>query len=163
MPRLRTLTLLLLAALALPLSAQQGSRPIEQEMTPEQFKAAGLDKLTPEELANLNAWLGRKISAETQRAAAQEKQRLEQENRGFWPFGSSEPIVSRIVGEFRGFQMGRVYTLENGQVWKQVEPATLAGVRMTNPQVTLKPAAIGTWWYMKVEGYNTFAKVQRIK
>src|SRR6266481_8201824 len=33
------------------------SEDIQQIMTPEEFKAAGLSKLTPDELAKLNAWL----------------------------------------------------------------------------------------------------------
>jgi hypothetical protein len=45
------------------------SAPIEQQMTPEQFKAAGLDKLSAAELANLNAWLNHTIVAETSKAA----------------------------------------------------------------------------------------------
>ncbi|WP_147653634.1 hypothetical protein [Vulcaniibacterium gelatinicum] len=165
MARLRTVTLLLLAALALPLSAQQGNRPIEQEMTPEQFKAAGLDKLTPEELANLNAWLGRKLDAETSQAVAQERQRLDTERTrsGRLLFRDDDPIESRLVGPFRGFEMKRVYTLENGQVWKQVEPASLPGVRLDNPKVRLKPSLVGGVWYLQIEGYGPTAKVKRIK
>ena len=63
MSRRIRLSLLRLFALAVFLCigtdavAQQA--PIERQMSPEQFKAAGLDKLSPEELANLNAWLAR--------------------------------------------------------------------------------------------------------
>ena len=37
--------------------AQDEGAGIEQQMTPSEFKAAGLEKLTPAELAKLNAWL----------------------------------------------------------------------------------------------------------
>ena len=48
---------LMLLALVGFASAVCAQPPIERQMTPEQFKAAGLDKLSPAELSNLNAWL----------------------------------------------------------------------------------------------------------
>lgn len=47
-------------------------------------------------------------------------------------------------------------------MWEQSEAASLAGVHKTGPAVSIKPG-IGGVWYMKVEGYNTTAKVRRIK
>ena len=42
----------------LPVSlAQDAAGGIEQQMTPSEFKAAGLEKLSPAELAKLNGWL----------------------------------------------------------------------------------------------------------
>ncbi|MFZ5635662.1 MAG: hypothetical protein ACOY82_03650 [Pseudomonadota bacterium] len=162
MPR-PLLSLALFAAVALsPLSAL-AQKPIEQDMTPEEFKAAGLDKLSPEELARLNAWLGRKIDTVSTEAAAQAKDKVEQENRGFFHFGSSEPIVSRITGEFRGFAMGRTYTLENGQVWRQTDGASLVGAKLTDPEVRINPSISGNAWYLAVKGFNTRAKVERVK
>jgi len=136
---------------------------IEHQMTPEQFRAAGLDRLTPEQLANLNAWLNRKIDTVSETVAAEAKKKVEDDNRGFFHFGSMEPITGRLQGEFRGFRRGREYTLESGQVWRQVDDAELGGVRVQDPEVTLKPAMIGNVWYMGVKGYNTGAKVERVK
>lgn len=163
MPSIRALAFVLLSAIAAPLLAQQPARPIEQQMTPEQFRAAGLDKLDATELANLNAWLNRTLDTETSKAAAQAKKAVVEESRGFFHFGSDEPIRSRIPGQFRGFASGRNYTLENGQVWKQIDDASLAGVRLTDPQVVVQPSLVGNAWYLQVEGYNTRAKVQRVK
>lgn len=143
--------------------AADPSPPIEKEMTPEQFKAAGLDLLSPEQLANLNAWLNRKITTETKKAATLAEDKVKTENRGYFNFGSSEPIVSKLVGEFKGFRQGRLYVLENGQEWSQIDQATLAGVRLTNPQVKIEPGMIGNAWYLSIEGYNTRAKVTRSK
>ena len=156
------LPLALLAAIALP-SLALAKDPIEREMTPEEFRAAGLDKLSADELAALNAWLGRKIDRETAVAAEQAKERVEEENRGFFHFGNSEPIVARMQGEFRGFRKGREYTLDNGQVWRQIDDATLAGVRLDAPSVRINPSIMGNAWYLAVEGYNTRAKVERVK
>ena len=98
--------------------AQQAST-LERQMTAEEFKAAGLDKLSAAELANLNAWLERRVEARTRTAVdeavakateqAREEGRKEvvQKNRGFFDFGSDEPIVSTIRGEFNGFGSGR--------------------------------------------------------
>ncbi|HSM11610.1 MAG TPA: hypothetical protein VK827_08580, partial [Lysobacter sp.] len=136
---------------------------IEQQMTAEQFKAAGLVRLDPEQLANLNQWLNRTIEAEAGKAVETAKKDARNESRGFLDFGSKEPIKTRISGEFRGFAKGRSYTLENGQVWQQMDNATLAGVRKDQPGVTISPGMIGNLWFLAVDGYNTRAKVQRIK
>lgn len=160
MPIVRTLAVVALLALALPSFAQQA---IEQQMNPEEFKAAGLDKLSAEELARLNAWLNRTLDTASTQAAAEAKRKVEDDNRGFLNFGSTEPVLGRMVGEFRGFAQGREYTLDSGQVWKQVDNATLSGVRLDSPEVRINPSLIGNTWYLAVKGYNTRAKVQRIK
>lgn len=157
---LRSILLVALLALA-PVAAAQDA--IEKQMTPEEFKAAGLDKLSAEELARLNAWLNRTIGTETEKAAVAAKKKVEDDNRGFFNFGSTEPVVSKMTGEFRGFARGREYTLENGHVWKQVDDASLAGVRVSTPGVRITPSLVGNAWYLAVTGYNTRAKVQRIK
>ena len=150
---------------------------LRASMTADEFKAAGLDKLSDAELSALSAWLNRKVGSETARAVEQARQetqtavaqaqadtrkRVEQENRGFFDFGSDEPISSTLDGEFKGFARGNRYTLANGQVWEQIEPASLSGVRKTNPAVTIKPGLFNNW-FLKIDGYNTAAKVRRIK
>jgi hypothetical protein len=167
MPVLRTLAFALLLACSATTFAQSQTPPIEQAMTPEEFKAAGLDKLSPDELAHLNAWLGRTITQKTeqaaQTAAVQATEKVKQENRGFFHFGEDTPIDAHMVGDFRGFEKNHTYTLDNGQVWQQVDDAELPGVRLTNPAVDIKPAMVGNTWYMKVGKYNTRAQVKRIK
>lgn len=143
--------------------AQVSLPGIEQQMSTEEFKAAGLDKLSLAELARLNTWLGRTIVTETAKAAVVAKKKVENENRGFFNFGSKESISSRLSGDFRGFGRGRSYTLDNGQVWQQTDDATLAGVRLTNPDVTIHPSMVGNAWYLSVGHYNTRAKVERVK
>jgi len=48
---------LLLALPCCAVYAQQTSGDLQQRMSPSEFKAAGLDKLSPQELQNLDAWL----------------------------------------------------------------------------------------------------------
>ena len=160
----RTLAIALLLACMAPVAIAQTAQPaIEKQMTADEFKAAGLDKLSADELAHLNAWLGRTIEVQTAKVAADTKQTIEHQNRGFFNFGSEEPIVSRMVGNFRGFEKGRSYTLENGQVWQQTDDAVLPGIRLDNPDVKIRPGMIGNVWYMSVSHYNTRAQVKRVK
>lgn len=168
MKSLRIPFALILLALA---TAAWGQTPlqtanVEQQMSADEFKAAGLDKLSAQELAALNAWLQRTVAQETAKVAetAKEEGRKEvkEKNRGFFDFGSAEPIESTIAGEFNGFSNGRRYTLANGQVWEQIESASLAGVRKTNPKVKITPGIMNSW-FLKIDGYNTMAKVRRIK
>lgn len=146
-----------------PLQAQEFA-PIEKRMSAEEFKAAGLDKLSAAELAHLNQWLNGNLPGEAALEAAREQGRQEvvRKNRGFFDFGSDEPIESRLVGEFRGFARNREYTLENGQVWQQTDDATLYGVRAQNPEVRIRPGALGAWW-LRVGNNATQAKVKRVK
>lgn len=148
---------------AMLLSPAFAAPPIEQQMSPEQFRSAGLDKLSPEELANLNRWLGNTLETETAKAAELARTKVEDENRGFLDFGREDPIVSRIQGRFAGFARGRSWTLENGQVWEQIDTTTLTGVRVDAPQVKITPSFVGSAWYMAIDGYNTRAKVKRVK
>ena len=107
----------------------------------DRFKAAGLDKLSAKELAALNAWLQQKVTTETavavEKAKEEGRKEVVEKNRGFFDFGSAEPIESVIVGEFTGFGKGKKYTLQNGQVWEQIEPASLSGVRKTDVSVKI--------------------------
>jgi hypothetical protein len=160
---IRTLALAALLACVVPAAIAQTQPAIERQMTPAEFKAAGLDRLSADELAHLNAWLGRTLDIETSKATAVAKKKVEDDNRGFFNFGSQTAISSRISGEFGGLAMGRTYSLENGQVWKQIESESLAGVRLSNPEVTIKPGMVGNVWYLQIKGYNTRAKVQRVK
>lgn len=162
---------LLATLLAIPsLAAAQQAPPIQEAMTAEEFKAAGLDKLSADELARLNAWLDRRVEQQTSAAVAavaeqareEGRQEVVEKNRGFFHFGSDDPITAAIVGEFNGFGKNKRYRLDNGQVWEQTDSAQLAGVRRSNPQVTIQPGLMGAW-YLRINGYNTRAKVQRIE
>jgi hypothetical protein len=163
MPSLRSFVLVALLACMAPALAQNAQPAIQKQMTPEEFKAAGLDKLSADELAHLNAWLGRTIDTETAKAADVAKQKVEHENRGFFNFGSEEPITAHLAGEFRTFGKGKTYTLDNGQVWQQIDDAQLVVRPLTNPEVNIKPALVGNSWYMAVGKYHARAQVRRIK
>ena len=130
---------------------------LEERMSQGEFDAAGLDKLSAEELASLNAWLrGANIGSNATPAASSDRT-------GFLP-GSDMPdlIVSKINGTFKGWSGNTTFHLDNGQVWQQAEPSTLAGVSLESPEVRSK-AGMVSGWYLKVEGYNKQVKVRRIR
>jgi hypothetical protein len=166
----RLTPLVLCAALAVsaaPAAAQRTvAGDLQTQMSAQEFKAAGLDKLSPQELSALNGWLQGKVAKETAVALEKAKEEGRQEvivkNRGFFDFGSQEPIESTLVGEFTGFSKGRRYVLANGQEWEQTEPASLSSVRRSAPKVKITPGFMGVW-YMQIDNYNTRAKVRRIK
>ncbi|AHY58026.1 hypothetical protein [Stenotrophomonas rhizophila] len=164
-----------LLSLANPALAQRVvDGDLQQQMSPAEFKAAGLDKLSPAELTALNGWLQGKVAAvaadtreqvrEQVREQAREEGRQEVivKNRGFFDFGSNEPITSTLQGEFRGFGKARKFVLANGQEWEQEDDTVLSGVRKTNPAVSISPGVMGVW-YLRVDGVNTRAKVHRTK
>jgi hypothetical protein len=132
-----------LGTLVQPAAAEEAS--IRRLMTPEQFRAAGLEKLTEEELRALDAWLrgqpqpATTIGAETPAVTplpaepptpatappASTKAVAESEEN----FGLPEPspaekdagkvLRATIVSPFRGWSGKTKFKLDNGQIWQQ--------------------------------------------
>ncbi|MCF5091190.1 MULTISPECIES: hypothetical protein [Stenotrophomonas] len=169
-PRLLACAALLLSLSAPALAQRVVQGDLQQQMSAAEFKAAGLDKLNAAELATLNRWLQGKVEAATTEAVAAVREEAREEgrqevivkNRGFFDFGSNEPISGVLQGEFRGFGKGRIYVLDNGQQWEQTDTTSVSGVRKQSPKVSISPGVMGVW-YMKVEGVNTQPKVRRTK
>lgn len=129
---------------------EEMSGSIEQVMTPGEFKAAGLNKLSPEELQKLNAWLqGYKEVAEktAEKKATARAEKVEHTK--------MDLLVSRVDGTFNGLTGRTVIRLQDGTVWKQAN----ADDRF-RPRVTDNPAAVvihGIFGYkMQVEGTQEF-------
>jgi len=162
---------LVLCTVALPALAQRVvDGDLQQQMSPQEFKAAGLDKLSATELATLNRWLQGKVEAATTEAVAAVREEAREEgrqevivkHRGFSSFGSNEPIQANLEGEFRGFSKGREYMLDNGQTWEQTDDTSVSGVRKQTPAVRITPGLMNVW-YLQIDGLNTRAKVRRTK
>ncbi|MDN8646496.1 hypothetical protein Q0S19_18675 [Stenotrophomonas indicatrix] len=169
-PRLLACAAVLLSLSTPALAQRVVQGDLQQQMSPAEFKAAGLDKLNAAELATLNSWLQGKVEAATTEAVAAVREEAREEgrqevivkNRGFFDFGSNEPISGVLQGEFRGFGKGRIYVLDNGQQWEQTDATSISGVRKQSPKVSISPGVMGVW-YLKVEGVNTQPKVRRTK
>jgi hypothetical protein len=156
MRRMLATTLVLLTLAGGSAFAQQFSS-LEERMSAAEFKAAGLDKLSPEELARLNAWLSREVDETAREVAAS----APLDSRGLHTSGD---IATRIVGKFTGWngRDGR-FTLSNGQVWQSIDPnARFGGVELDNPEVVVEQGAFGSW-YLSVVGYNSRVQVKRVK
>jgi hypothetical protein len=126
------------------------SGSIQEMMTPEEFRAAGLNKLSPDELQKLDAWLQgyRQVTEQTAEKKATAKASAESH-------AKMDLLVSRVDGTFNGLTGRTVIRLEDGTVWKQAN----ADDRY-RPKVTDHPAAAvihGVFGYkMRIEGTQEF-------
>lgn len=133
---------------------------VEEQMSSREFKSAGLEKLSPEELAALNAWI--RTNQPTASTGSYDRAADDRKRIGFDDSEARDDITSNIIGDFKGFGGGTILKLENGQIW-QVTGGELAGIKvMSNPKVTIRPGLM-SGWRLQVEGYNSIAKVKRIQ
>lgn len=129
-------------------------KSIRETMTPEEFKAAGLDKLSKEELKNLDAKLqGATHAAETKAA---EKAAVQAKNQAEVDQIKRDIIFSRVDGEFHGINGRTLIRLENGTTWKQAMPTDHFPALVTDhPRVAvLHDIMFG--YKMRVEGTHEF-------
>ena len=139
------LTVLLTLAIAIGYSlgsapgarAQAEPAGIQQAMTPEEFRAAGLEKLTPAELGKLNAW----IQGDREKAVkVAEKKVNERAARD-----KTNLIVSRVDGIWNGIAPGVVIQLEDGSKWKLANSDEHYGGRADHPAVAVWKAGMFGW------------------
>ncbi|SRR5579883_125368 len=145
-------TVLCLLLSALPAFAQQFSS-LEERMSAADFKAAGLDKLTPDELRYLDGWL----------QAHQQTRLVNSSGKPvFYADNERKEFETHLVGTFSGWSGSTQFTLNNGQVWRQAESGAYSCPTITNPKVTIKPMILGSW-LMYVQGCNDSVRVERVK
>lgn len=158
----RSFLALVLAASIVPAAALQAASfsTLEERMSAAEFRSAGLEKLSPEELAALNDWLAKNGANRGSMATPAEDRRGLREA----PSPSTRgPVTSRLVGESTGWTYGTVFRLENGQVWRSVDrESRLTGVRLTNPSVEIRQGLMGNW-RLKFADYNTTTQVERVE
>ncbi|MHA6205411.1 hypothetical protein ACXU4B_13375 [Dyella soli] len=154
----RLLPLMMSFALAVPSLSHAADQyvPLQQRMSPEEFKATGLDKLSPDELKNLDAWLsghGKVVTKVVDEAGKPV----------FYPTSEkAAPVQGRVQGEFSGFSGHGEFTLDNGQVWKQADNTRIACLTSNNPKVEIKRSLFGNWM-MSVDGCNDTTSVTRVR
>jgi hypothetical protein len=124
---------------------------VESLMSAAEFRTTGLQKLSPEELAALNRWLGKYTAAVTSA--------LEQSPSPNAP-STVEAIESHIDGDFEGWEGETIFKLDNGQIWQQ------AGYAYTyhfayHPKVIIYRT--GGTYRMKVEDVSDTIPVKRLK
>ncbi len=162
--------MLLLALFIFPTSAEEFSS-LEERMSAAEFRASGLEKLSAEELAALNAWLRGQRSltptttGTTRTAAVASPQSVAETDRRGLRSGvrHDDVIESRIPGNFRGWNGTKsTFELENGMVWQSTDPAAKLSVNLQNPVVRITPGFMDAW-FLQVEGYNAKIRVRRLK
>ena len=110
---------------------------IQEEMTPEEFKAAGLEKLSPAELTKLNDWLNgyrEKVEKKVEKKAAEQEKR-----------SKLELIVSRYNGVWTGVGPGEIIELEDGSKWKLANKDEHYGGRADHPAIAVYKAGFFGW------------------
>ena len=149
-------------------------KDIRDTLTKEEFRKAGLEKLSDAELDYLSGILyGRKsprtvvaaprpvtvttIDTTPEERFGSEDIPVKEENKPEIP----DSIQSRILGSFSGWAGDTVFTLENGQVWEQISKDHFK-VHLTDPKVEIRKGSFGTY-FLKIEGYGSRCKVKRVK
>ena len=106
---------------------------VRKAMSPEQFDAAGLSKLSPEERAKLDDFIRGYVSTSSKKAADVAVDQAVKEKKAMDP----EVIESRIVGTFSGYRGNSRFLLENGQVWAQSQRDVRPYPPQENPPVII--------------------------
>jgi hypothetical protein len=147
-----------------------------QTVRPEEFAAAGLAKLSPDERARLDALVeayktgalamarreaeaaeARATKAErAMEAAKAEAKQTKKAEAGFLakakvmltPGTEVEylAVESRIEGSFTGWEGRAILKLENGQQWQLANAESYYTPAMAGPKVVITPAALGGFW-----------------
>lgn len=155
-PRIAPPVLLLLLALAAALPAAAADTPdVRALMSAEEFRAAGLDKLSAEELEALNQWVIR-YTAKDAPEIRQRSEVVREEIAKVEAVG----VRTRIAGEFRGWEGSTVFRLENGQTWKQRLPGRWFH-KAQSPEVELRKNMMG-FWVMRLVDADRAIGVTRI-
>lgn len=147
----------LFAALACGSVLAQSFSTLEERMNGREFREAGLEKLSPEELAALNAWLQREFGS----AAAAPAPSEPFDTYGLRDIREEGSLSSAVVGTFTGWVKGTQITLANGQVWEVVDPDKFS-VRVENAVANIRPGVFGAY-FIRIEGYNSQTRVKRIR
>ena len=106
---------------------------LNRMMSAEEFKQSGLDKLSPEELEQLDSWLLQFLVHDSEMVVKSDETIRELQR---------QPIRHRIIGHFRGWDGTTVFTLDNGEVWKQRLPGRYA-VSLEEPEVEITKNLLG--------------------
>jgi hypothetical protein len=161
------------------------TRSLEETMRPEEFKAAGLDKLNEDELQHLDAYLqgyrqaAQKKAAEQAQVKAQDeikkanakadeanakaneaRKATEEAKRDAASVRTNiDAISSRVDGHIEGVTGRTIIRLEDGSVWKQVN-AVDRGDDRYRATVTERPVAVVLHtpfgYKMRIEGMPEF-------
>jgi hypothetical protein len=142
------------------------SRSLEETMRPEEFKAAGLDKLSEDQLQHLDAYLQGYRQAAQKKANEQAQAKANEEIKKAKTEAKSnedslggrtrmDSLVSRVDGNIDGIKGHTVIRLEDGSVWKQVNVDDHFGATIKDhPTAVVLHTTFG--YKMRIEGMPEF-------
>lgn len=144
-----------LVAAIVPLASLQGQAPppglkVQDLMSVQEFQRAGLTKLSPEELQQLNSWLVKFAMAVLQTSSGTSGSTS----------ATSAVIESRIDGEFTGWEGETIFKLQNGQIWQQSSYAYKYKYAYS-PKVMICRSGAG--YRMKVDGVDGEIWVRQLR
>ncbi len=146
-------------------ASEKPTRGVEETMRPEEFKAAGLDKLSEDELQHLDAWLQGYRQSTQKKAAEQAQAKAEVEIKKATEKATEEAnktartkldsLVSRVDGNIDGLKGHTQIRLEDGTVWKQVNVDDHFRATVTDhPTAVVLHTTFG--YKMRIEGMPEF-------
>jgi hypothetical protein len=136
--------------------AVQSAEKLEEKMTREEFRAAGLHQLSTSELDYLNRWLAPKAPGSASVSFGEEQLPAPQQD----PETADREIVTRISGDFAGWDGRTIFKLENGQIWQQRQGGKYH-YQAYRPEVILKRGNFG--YYLKIVSTHRQIPVKRLK
>lgn len=121
---------------------------VETLMTPEDFRASGLDKLSDEERAHLSEWLeryreGAVAGPKVNKPPSQWTEEEKEAERNF-------EIAAKVVPGLRGWNGKTVFRLDNGQIWQQRMPGRFRYTG-SNSEVVITKNMVGGYKMTHVE------------
>src|SRR5205823_11508316 len=153
-----------------PEASPKPAKSLEENMRPEEFKAAGLDKLSEDELQHLDAYLQgyretakkkateqAKVKADEEIKKANEKaEKAEEANRNAPSARTKlDTLVSRVDGNIEGIKGATQIRLEDGSVWKQANKDDRYRAPVTDhPAAVVLHTPFG--YKMRIEGMPEF-------
>jgi len=159
---------LLLLVFSIPAFAVDSFSSLEEQMTGKEFDAAGLEKLSPQELDELNAWIRKHSLATLATAPSKAGSTVSEastDSRGLKSDKGDDDtstITSKLVGKFSGWDGQTVFKLENGMIWAQASKKKFYTEEIDSPTVTVKHGMFGSW-RMYFEEVDEDVKVKRIQ
>jgi hypothetical protein len=125
---------------------------VQHAMSAEEFEAAGLKKLRPEELDRLNDWMKRFLAHDSQQIV-----KIDPEIRKL----QNAPVRRRIAGPFRGWSGKTAFTLDNGEVWMQRGWGRYFA-RLESPEVEISRNLLG-FYELRVVATGRSVGVTRVR
>lgn len=159
---------ILLAGLLLPIAsnaADTSDFDLLKAMSAADFRATGLNQLSDAQLRSLSAWFAQyqhnhPIPCATPQAAAVATPALT--GSPATPVEDEFPLHATLLGDFHGWNGSTTFTLDNGEVWEQVDDDTYYSSTVHHPKVTISEGLLHSY-VLAIEGVKETVMVKRIR